>query len=394
MDPKSQLQAEYEAFMLGGVGRKTKTKPTPTNTATTKEQQRQNNSQQKKKKPQHHHHPGRIRTGTSNSSSKDDNHNYYYDDRDIRSIFKSYQGRLKEWLDDDKFVLTILESISHLRGRIRWEMEEMLSSTSSSSPSSSSSSSGEEKTKVGTTNTTGGGVGGLEEEDCGDDYDDGDVAAVRDCWKNYGFRSSPSSMVAATGMIGGNNGLTTKATPKNKTSSSGVSLLRREDIELALDHDVLQHEKMMSALRSVLRSVGQNIDTIGRRLDEWMMVIHNQERRQLSNRNSHHLIMKWKYQLEIAQKLFVDLSKDLFSKQKALEQVLSSYHERLFVVVSPSSFKSDSTSTSSSLLELQQHGADENVVRQIVKDIYAANRNVDNNSANIRSRIEEVLLAR
>ena len=371
-----QLQAEYEAFMLGRGGGKTKTTtPTPTISST-------------------------KTTNAATTNAAADGTIF----RDVRSIFTSYQGQLKEWLDDDKLVLTLLESISHLRGRVRWEREEMLSFS---------------------TNTTDGGGGNdgaldEEEEDCGDDYDNGDVAAVRGCWKNYGFRPSPPppSLVAATETIGWKNysaSETTKTTLKNKTSSS-VTLLRREDIELALDHDLLQHEKMMSVLRSVLRSMGQNIDTIGRRLDEWMMAMykyeqqeqHRQHHGSIRHNSQHHLlILKWKHQLELAQKLFVDLSKDLFWKQKALEQVLSSYHDRLLLAVSPpSSNKFDSMSTISSSLELQQHGGGggdgdgsryENVVKQIVKDIHTANRNnVDdnNNSTNIRSRIEEVLLAR
>mmetsp|Transcript_57901 Transcript_57901/g.141471 ORF Transcript_57901/g.141471 Transcript_57901/m.141471 type:complete len:322 (+) Transcript_57901:96-1061(+) len=319
MDPKS-LQAEYEAFMLGG---KNETTSTPTSTSTKQQQNRQ------KKKS---HQPG-----TPNS-----NDNY---DRDIRSIFKSYQGRLKEWLENDELVLEILGSISHLRERFRWESKEIMSS------------SGE---KVQTNND--GGVDGCE------DYDVCNVSTERG-WKNYGFRSS---MATTTGTNRRND--PTKS--PNKTS-----VLLRQDVELALDHNVLQHEIMMRGLRSVLRLTGQNIDAIGRRLDEWMMAIYHEE--QQHHGYSSQRLMKWKHQLESAQALFVSLSKDLFWKQKALEQILSSYHDGLLVLPSDSTV---SLKESPSNRSYNQNG-----MLLSLSQRQRRNSRVKGGNCSIQSSIEEVL---
>eukprot|EP00529_Nitzschia_sp_RCC80_P042854 CAMPEP_0113505316 /NCGR_PEP_ID=MMETSP0014_2-20120614/35243_1 /TAXON_ID=2857 /ORGANISM="Nitzschia sp." /LENGTH=323 /DNA_ID=CAMNT_0000400603 /DNA_START=389 /DNA_END=1360 /DNA_ORIENTATION=- /assembly_acc=CAM_ASM_000159 len=321
MDPKS-LQAEYEAFMLGG-----KNKATSTSTSTSTKHQ-QNRHKKKSYQP-----------GTPNSNDN------YDRDTDIRSIFKSYQGRLKEWLENDELLLKILESISHLRERFRWETKEIMSSSS-----------GE---KVQTNNDWG--FHGYGCEDC----DVCNVSTERG-WKNYGFRSSMANRT--------NN--PTKS--PNKTS-----VLLRQDIELALDYDVLQHEKMMSGLRSVLRSTGQNIDAIGRRLDEWMIAINHEEQQHHNHRYSSQRLMKWKHQLESAQELFVSLSKDLFWKQKALEQIVSSYHDRLLVVPSDSTV---SLKESPSNHSYNQNG-------MLLSPSWSRRRNgrVKGGDCSIRSSIEEVL---
>jgi hypothetical protein len=49
-------------------------------------------------------------------------------------------------------------------------------------------------------------------------------------------------------------------------------LLLEEDLELALTNDLLQHERMLSAARTLMSSLAQVQEAMGRRLDEWMLM--------------------------------------------------------------------------------------------------------------------------
>ncbi|KAL3929612.1 MAG: hypothetical protein SGARI_004704 [Bacillariaceae sp.] len=87
--------------------------------------------------------------------------------------------------------------------------------------------------------------------------------------------------------------------------TSSNSFLLQDDIQCALDHDLLQHERMIAVLRSLMASLAQLLDAFGRRLDEWMMQDVNGM---------------------YAQQLFALLSEDLYNKQVVSQKILDSCH--------------------------------------------------------------------
>lgn len=198
-----------------------------------------------------------------------DKSKHYSNQKDLNVIFKMFQSCVNDWIDNDQHALKVLESISHLRERILWETKEM--------------------SKI----TTG------RQHDC--------TSNDQLRWHGHGLRSSSSSCSSAI---------------RGWVASGCLSL---SDIELALDHDLLQHERMMAALRGVVATMGQNLDTIGRRLDDWMVAQQKQElhsQRAMDN-------LKWSSKLDSAQHLFVALSEDLLWKQKAVDRIVQSYHDGL-----------------------------------------------------------------
>lgn len=180
----------------------------------------------------------------------------------VRSAIKAFEGRFQVWNDTDLQAHKVVQSIAHLRDRIYWESKHL--------------------TKL--------------KEDV-----DGGGGGARS-WQGYGYRSSSSS-----------------------TSTSSSHHLVLEDVELALNHDVLQHERMMGALRSLVASLSQVLDAMGRRLDEWM--IHELEEggdyggRQLSSSS-----------LENAQEIYARLSLELYRKQKMVQAILNSCHNGMLQV--------------------------------------------------------------
>eukprot|EP00536_Pseudo-nitzschia_multiseries_P008940 jgi/Psemu1/241676/estExt_Genewise1.C_2380005 len=133
-----------------------------------------------------------------------------------RPILKAYQGRIEEWKDTVQQLEGVTGSIANLRDRVYWENGrlEQLSS-----------------------------VENFAQEQKPADRRLAEEKARQRSWRDSGFRS---------GGFGG-------------------GALRKEDVHLALHHDLLQHERMLSALRSLLASLAHTVDDIGRRLDEWMM---------------------------------------------------------------------------------------------------------------------------
>jgi flagellar motor protein MotB len=109
---------------------------------------------------------------------------------------------------------------------------------------------------------------------------------------------------------------------------SGIFLTRR-DIDMALDHDLLQYERMLATLRSFMASMSQSLDALSRRLEEWMHIHWNNVGQQQQQQQQH-----WQQQqeplLEDAQQLYRLLAEDLYRKQVAVQRVLeSSCHDRL-----------------------------------------------------------------
>lgn len=103
-----------------------------------------------------------------------------------------------------------------------------------------------------------------------------------------------------------------------RSSSRFVSALLPDDVQLALTHDLLQHEKMLALSRTLVASMAQAQDAMGRRLDEWMMM-------QLEEP----LTEQGQELLDQGQTVFVFLAADLYRKQELVRMVLESCHSGL-----------------------------------------------------------------
>lgn len=179
-------------------------------------------------------------------------------------VLKALQGRLEEWKDTSQQLERVLRSIANLRDRIYWE-----SGCLNQMP--------ERQQK--------------------------EQKQQRSSWTDSGFRPSFSDR------------------------NFGHVLLK-EDIHLALDHDLLQHEQMLSAVRSLVASLAQTVEDFGRRLDEWML-------QNLMNQNNHvfehqmSAMLKEQNALELAQEVYSLLALDLYWKQTMATRVFDSCQEKV-----------------------------------------------------------------
>jgi hypothetical protein len=103
-----------------------------------------------------------------------------------------------------------------------------------------------------------------------------------------------------------------------RSTSRFTTTLRRDDVQLALTHDLLQHEKMLTSSRTLITSLAQAQDAMGRRMDEWMMMDLEEP---LSDQGQ--------ATLEQAQGVYVFLAKELHRKQELVKRVLDSCHDGL-----------------------------------------------------------------
>ena len=124
-------------------------------------------------------------------------------------------------------------------------------------------------------------------------------------WRQSGFRSSFA----------------------NQKSSNA---LMKEDVQLALDHDLLQHERMLSAVRSLVASLAQTVDEIGRRLDEWMLQTLIDQSELVLDERTLATQLKEQNAFELAQEVYSLLASDLYQKQKMATKVFESCHDGVF----------------------------------------------------------------
>ena len=208
--------------------------------------------------------------GYSNSNSKRK--------RGYRPVLKAFQGRLEEWKDTNRQLEGVLGSIVNLRDRVYWESSR-LEALSVATPSK-------------------------EERDISMKQQQ---KQRQSSWRDCGFRSILCNQ-----------------------NSSGALL--EEDIHLALNHDLLQHERMLSALRSLLASLAQTVDDIGRRLDEWMLQnLSDQDDGGVSEERMFVARIKEQNALELAQEVYSLLASDLYRKQKMATRVFNSCHDGVLV---------------------------------------------------------------
>jgi hypothetical protein len=97
------------------------------------------------------------------------------------------------------------------------------------------------------------------------------------------------------------------------------TVLTRDDLQLALDYDLRQHERMMHALRRSLSTLHQAQEALGRRLDEYHRLVD------FDLSNNYRFILS----LEECQSLFVASASELYRKQALADEILDSVHNLL-----------------------------------------------------------------
>ena len=194
--------------------------------------------------------------------------------RGYRIVLRAVQGRLEEWMELDQKLEDVLRSIANFRDRIYWESHFQRKHSD------------------------------VSDERCMLMWNQKKAAKQRPSWKDYGFRTRSSI-------------------------HSNDNMLFKEDISLALDHDLLQHERMLTALRSLLASLAQTVQEIGRRLDEWMLENLSDQNDGVSHRTGFKIFLKGQKTIELAQEVYSRLAFDLYSKQKTARQILDSCHDGL-----------------------------------------------------------------
>ena len=209
-----------------------------------------------------------VPTSPTEENHRGDDNNYNdRKKRGYRPILRALQGRLEEWKATNQKLEGVMRSIANLRDRVYWE-----SGCFKNAPSGSSD----------------------EQVMCMQQQKE--QKQQRPSWRDSGFRSSLSN------------------------HNFGSTLLK-EDIHLALNHDLLQHERMLSALRSLVAALAQTVDEIGRRLDEWML-------QNLMEKNDEFVILvKEQDTLELTQEIYLLLASDLYWKQKMAMRVFDSCHD-------------------------------------------------------------------
>ena len=111
-----------------------------------------------------------------------------------------------------------------------------------------------------------------------------------------------------------------------KTPRGARVHLEREDIELALKHELQQHEQMMTGARSLLTSLNQAQEALGRRLAEGMELCleiranHYSWEKSLSSLSS----------IDALEDVYHILAEELYTKQVMVQEMLNCTNDYLF----------------------------------------------------------------
>lgn len=219
---------------------------------------------------------------TSPQKESDDNHqNSNVRKKCYRSILRAFQGRVEEWNDANKQLKGVLGSIANLRDRVYWESRRLKAFSV-----------------------------GMEGKDMGLNKRHVKQKHRQPPWRSSGYRNTLFM------------------------HRGSCALLKEEDIQLALNHDLLQHERMLSALRSTMASMAKTVDDIGRRLDEWMIHnLNNESDWMIEDKKTVAARLQETEALELAQEVFSLLASDLYSKQMMAMKVFDSCHDGVLEVV-------------------------------------------------------------
>jgi len=119
--------------------------------------------------------------------------------------------------------------------------------------------------------------------------------------------------------------LRNKSWTLNCSSRQGKVYLLKQDIKLALSHDLRQHELMMSGVRSLISNLNQAQETLGRRLEE--MLIHDMHLRE----EDFDVNPKLPGMIITMEHIYHCLAEELYRKQMLTIQVLESSNNHLFI---------------------------------------------------------------
>jgi hypothetical protein len=120
------------------------------------------------------------------------------------------------------------------------------------------------------------------------------------------------------------------------SSQSKKILLQKEDAELALSHDLLQHEKMMEGLRTLFSNLSEMHEALSRTLDE-MTKHHLDQQEQADYYHKYYSALSFTSYftstslVEVMNDLYHMLSLELYRKQCMTKSILNSADDRILL---------------------------------------------------------------
>jgi uncharacterized protein YfiM (DUF2279 family) len=204
--------------------------------------------------------------------------------RKYKPITNAFHGTLvRDWLEVDDNLGQVMASIANLRERC-WLTSRLVSKQKQQQQSKNSWSSRE------------GGMNMLRSNPSKN------TIRQKPSWKGHGFRVDAEKMTLA-----------------------------EDDLDLALSHDLLQHERMLAGARKLIHSLGEAQEALGRRLDE-LLLHHMETYRYLDYSMTPDGFVAFEgicSRVDHCQQLYSQSSKELYRKQSLAAQVFDSVADNL-----------------------------------------------------------------
>jgi hypothetical protein len=121
----------------------------------------------------------------------------------------------------------------------------------------------------------------------------------------------------------------------SSSMQSTNKLLQKKDVELSLSHDMLQHEKMMEGLRSLMANLSEMHEALSRALEDMMQHQLEDEQQREEYRRFDLLSDTASYRtsltlVDVTSELYEMFSIELFRKQEMVHYLCKSVDDRLF----------------------------------------------------------------
>jgi len=192
-------------------------------------------------------------------------------------LLRSFNDKVKHtWMDIDEQLLSVLQNIVSIRGRVPLEWKVLSQATHYHQATV---------------------VEDSPEQD--EEFDNNDYNGNEDDWKSYGHQ---------------------------ETSSQSFSHhLQIDDIQLALSHDLEQHEKMLTGLRSLMSNMAECHDALGRIVDnlwQFHFEVENNEGMMNKDESLEHIVT-------CVTSLYQMLSMELYRKQNMVPMVIDSTKDEI-----------------------------------------------------------------
>lgn len=266
-----QMRLAFEAFMLKGKGAATTSESGDASTNTSITTSTTNKKKKKKKRQSTGPSPQKQQTTPSKperiTSSPSPSKLDQSTKKRYYQLLKSFSNKVQQsWFEVDDQMLAVMESIVSIRGRIPSEWK-MLSSYDNNRMSC------KEKVMNG------------------------------QAWKCHGYRG--------------------------KTELRRPMHLHRSDVQLALDNDLEQHEKMVGALRSLISELSETHDSLGRLVDTiWAFHLECQQDR-IEDENENEEQSEIHMLVQNASDLYQTLSTELYRKQCLIPKVIATINDEM-----------------------------------------------------------------